>query len=232
MLDNISVLGDSILRGVVLDEATKKYKFLKQGAVSSFEKMYQVSVTNYSKFGCTAKKGLEKLQQILKSDEPSEAVLIELGGNDCDFDWEAVCTAPEGEPHAPNTPYGEFVNLIRTIIEDTLKGGKRPFFMNLPPIDSDMYFAWIAKGDPNRAQKLLSFLGDKNYIYRHQELYSRAIEHLAHEYNLYLIDIRDKFLAIPKYSDFLCADGIHPNAKGQELIKEAFSNAYLERGLV
>lgn len=232
MLDNICVLGDSILRGVVLDEATKKYKFLKQGAVSSFENMYHISVTNYSKFGCTAKKGLEKLQQILKSDIPAEAVLIELGGNDCDYDWEAVCTDPLGAGHAPNTPYSEFVKLIRTMIEDTLKGGKRPFFMNLPPIDSDMYFSWIAKGDPVRAKNLLTFLGDKNYIYRHQEMYSRAIEHLAHEYDLYLIDIREKFLVIPKYSDFLCADGIHPNARGQELIKDAFSNAYLERGLI
>lgn len=230
MIDNISVLGDSILRGVVLDEATKKYRFLKQGAVSSFEKMYNVSITNYSKFGCTAKKGLEKLQAILKNNVPAEAVLIELGGNDCDFDWDAVAADPVSE-HVPNTPYAEFVNTIRTITEQTLKAGKRPFFMNLPPIDSDRYFDWIAKGDPQRAKNLLAFIGEKNYIYRHQELYSRAIEHIANEYHLFTIDIREIFLAIPKYGDFLCKDGIHPNEKGHELIKQAFSKAYLEHAL-
>ena len=230
IINSISVLGDSILRGVVLDEATKKYKFLKQGAVSGFEKMYNVSVTNYSKFGCTAKKGLEKLQAVLKNDAPSDGVLIELGGNDSDFDWEAICAGTVTEP-VPNTPYSQFVSLIRTITEQTLKAGRRPFFMNLPPIDSERYFEWISKGDPVRAQKLLSFIGEKSYIYRHQELYSRAIEHIAKEYDLFTIDIRELFLAIPKYGDFLCGDGIHPNEKGHDLIKEAFSKAYVERVL-
>lgn len=223
--DKITVLGDSILKGVVMDKVTGKYKFLRESAVNLFMNTNKVSVQNYSKFGCTAQKADKNLDILLKKDNLSQCVLLELGGNDCDFDWDAVCSSPAGA-HCCKVPYEEFKNIISKMVEKILASGRRPFVMNLPPIDSDLYFKYISKNDENRAVNLLNFLGDKSFIYRHQELYSRAIESVARSYNLYIINVRDAFLSIGKYSDYLCEDGIHPNELGQAVIKQVFDCSY------
>jgi len=227
VIDKIAVLGDSILKGVVFDEITGKYKFLKESAVNLFCSTNKIEVSNYSKFGCTALRALKNLDGLFKNDGKNQGVLVELGGNDSDFDWDKVCAAPKAE-HVANVPYEEFKRIIAQIIEKILGSGRRPFVMNLPPIDSDLYFNHISRNDPSRAAALLSFLGDKNCIYRHQELYSRAIESVARQYKLYIVNVRDAFLAVNKYTDYLCGDGIHPNARGQSVIKQVFDSTYNE----
>lgn len=228
-LNKISVFGDSILKGVVFDEMTGKYKFLKENAVRAFSNISHIAVENYSKFGSTVSMGLDKLNKlIMKDKDDSDVVLIEFGGNDCDFNWDNVCSNPL-ENHIPNTAYQKFVDTISDMIDAVINVGKRPIVMNLPPIDYERYFSWITKGNQIREEKIMQFLGDKNYIYRHQELYSRAIETVAKAKDIYVINVRDAFLSIPRYSDYLCADGIHPNEKGQEIIKNAFLKAYKER---
>ena len=41
---------------------------------------------------------------------------------------------------------------------------------------------------------------------------------LADEYGIQLFDIRKPFLDLGDYSDYICADGMHPNAAGHKLI--------------
>ena len=56
------------------------------------------------------------------------------------------------------------------------------------------------------------------YVYRWHEIYNQQICNLCNELRVPLIDIRSTFLAYRNYSDFLCCDGIHPNAKGHGLL--------------
>ncbi|WP_428897852.1 Lysophospholipase L1 [Parelusimicrobium proximum] len=225
IIENISVLGDSILRGVVFDELSGKYKFLKESAANLFSASNKIAVNNFSKFGCTTKKALSNLPSVLKKNEGSGIILLELGGNDCDFNWDEVCKAPH-ENHTPNVTLGEFKKNISEIIEKILEAGKRPVVMTLPPIDADKYFNWIADACKEKAERLLSFLGDKNLIYRHQEMYAAALERIALKYNLWTVNVRESLLGIHKYSDYLCLDGIHLNELGQKLIKQVCDSTY------
>lgn len=224
IINQIGVLGDSILRGVVFDEISGKYKIIKKCAVELFSLDNKVETKNYSKFGCTSKKALELLPNAL-SKCPSQAMLVELGGNDCDYNWSEVLKNPNSK-HLPLVPFEEFKKNLSEIIEKIIASGKTPFVMSLPPIDADRYFNWITKGSKEQAEKLIKFLGDKSIIYRHQELYSRAIESVARQYNLFIVNVREVFLQIHKYSDYLCLDGIHPNEKGQAIIKQIFDSTY------
>ncbi len=225
IIKTVGILGDSLLRGVVFDEIAGKYKFLKESAANMFGLSNDVKVNNYSKFGCTTKKALENLSSVLTKDTTSDIFLLELGGNDCDFNWNAVCESPT-EDHKPNVMLKDFKKNVCEIIERLLEAGKRPVVMTLPPIDAEKYFAWICAGCKEKEERLLSFLGDKNLIYRHQELYASAFEKVALKYNLVTVQVREALLAIHKYSDYLCLDGIHLNEKGQTLIKQVCDNAY------
>ena len=50
------------------------------------------------------------------------------------------------------------------------------------------------------------------------------MERVAYQKNLPLIDVRDEFLAIHNYRDYLCLDGIHLNGQGQKVMADIFQS--------
>jgi lysophospholipase L1-like esterase len=50
-------------------------------------------IKNISKFGDTLLKGAQKLREYLSKNK-SDVVIIEFGGNDCDFYWEEISKNP------------------------------------------------------------------------------------------------------------------------------------------
>lgn len=227
VITKIDVIGDSILKGVVLDDIGGRYRLLKTGAVKAFSQLFSIDVKNHSHFGCTAPKALASLDRTLAADEGADLVLLEFGGNDCDFNWAEVSKDPTAK-HNPNTPYEEFVETMQSMIRTCRSNGCTPVLMSLPPIDSIRFFDWITRPVNVDPEHIMEFLGDKDYIYRHQERYSRAIVRLAYENMLPLVDVRDAFLSQKYLSRLLCADGIHPTEAGQKLIEDVFAARYLE----
>ena len=220
MIQNLAIWGDSLLKGIIFDEKTSRYKPLKTCSVNLFSKEFPFTVKNNSRFGCTAPKAEANLEKSLQKGFSADAVLLEFGGNDCDFNWAKVSANPEIE-HQPNTPLPEFV---KNMVDELTKHNIKPILSNLPPISSEMYFDWISRMDGVDGDKVLYWLKDKTIIYRQQESYSHAIEKLAYEYNLPLIDIREPFLKIRDYKSYLCVDGIHLNEKGQSIMCSTFKN--------
>ncbi len=226
ILNSISIFGDSILKGVVFDEIMGKYRQVKKSATEMFSSSKNVPVNNYSRFGNTSDRMLTKIDFLLENDK-SNVVLLELGGNDCDFNWDKIAENPKGH-HIENVAYSKFKKNINTIIDKIIGAKKDPIIMTLPPIDSERYFNWVAKNDGERAKNIMSFLGDKTKIYRNQELYAGALERIGYDRGLHIINVRESLLSIPKYSDYLCLDGIHLNEKGQKLVKKVFDQKYKE----
>ena len=71
-------------------------------------------------------------------------ILVEYGGNDCDFNWEEVAAAPEAE-HLPKTPLSKFEGMMRGAVKAIKDKGITPLLMSLPPIDAERYIGWITK---------------------------------------------------------------------------------------
>ena len=223
MVKDLAIWGDSLLKGIVLDETEGKYRPLKASSVNLFRKVCPIHIKNNSHFGCTAPKALKNLESALNKGLTADAVLLEFGGNDCDFDWPEVTAHPERE-HQPHTPLSQFKETMNRMIELLLQNGIRPLLMNLPPIDGERYYRWISGLKGVDGDILLKWLVTTDTIYRQQERYSNAIEHLSYEKRLPLIDVRDRFLGMRDYSDYLCRDGIHLNEKGQAVLGEVFSS--------
>ncbi|MBN1281773.1 MAG: SGNH/GDSL hydrolase family protein [Alphaproteobacteria bacterium] len=225
IIEKISILGDSISKGVILDEISRKYKILKESAADLFSRENNVVVKNHAKFGCTSEKALEITRKILESETDSGIIMLELGGNDCDYNWDKVAEDPEFD-HQPNVTLEKFKQNISKIIEIVKASGRDLAFMTLPPIDSEKYFNWITRGDKTRIENIQRFLGERNYIYRHQELYASALEEIATKNNIYKIPVRAGFLSIPRCGDYICDDGIHLNEMGQSVMKSIFNDTY------
>lgn len=220
---SLAIWGDSLLKRIVFDEENGRYRPLKTDCENPFKTSGFVQVKNNSRFGCTAPKAFENLERSFSKGFTADAVLLEFGGNDCDFDWAAVSKEPH-KHHEPHTPYRQFIETMKRMAEFLLERGIYPIFMNLPPIDAERYFGWISRLPGVCGEKVLQWLGQKDVIYRQQERYSAAIEKLAYSIGQPLIDVRDPFLSEHNYRDFLCVDGIHPNRKGHEVMNRVFQN--------
>ena len=224
-MSSFCVLGDSVAKGIVLDKVTEKYITTKNSCVELFKDMTGNPVKNLSHFGSTIIRATKLFYRHEKDISPCDQVVLEFGGNDCDFQWAEIAENPEGV-HFPNVPLDIFVSKYCALI-DLMKGkGLSPILTNLSPIHAQKFFKWASRGLDRDA--IMGWLGDIEHIYRWQERYSLAAHEIARLKEIPLLDIRKKFLEVHTMSDYICEDGIHPNEKGHQLIADALCNRYID----
>lgn len=221
----IVVSGDSISRGVIYDEARGKYALLENCYVNLMSGALKGAVRNIARFGSTLTRGAAMLAREVAGSRP-DIVLLEFGGNDCDFNWPEVARDPAGE-HLPRTEYAQFKRLMAETIAGLRARGIVPVLMTLPPLDAEKYLGWVSRGGGSARANILKWLGSVSKLYWWQERYNAAILKIAEETGTKFIDIRSAFLARPDFQKLLCADGIHPNAAGHRLIAEGIM-AYIQ----
>lgn len=227
-ITKINVWGDSVLKGVIYDESRRKYTTLEENNAALISRDTGLDIKNNARFGLTAPKARKLLLSALEKGVDCEAAIIELGGNDSDFNWESVAAHPDDE-HIPHTPLDVFRSCITDMVNALRKNNIIPILVNLPPIDAEKYFAWITRNGLSKSN-ILKWLGDIHRIYRYHECYSLAVTNLARTLSCSLIDVREAFLLEVNYSRLLCVDGIHPNSEGHMLMNKAFSE-YVHRHL-
>ena len=215
----ICILGDSVSKGVLLDPQQGRYICGRSGFADRLDRLENIEVENFSVFGCTVSKGLRLAERHSAKLEGADAVLLEFGGNDCDFHWTEIAADPERE-HMPNTPMEEYLEDYARLIYAVESRGALPVPMNLPPIHAQSYFNWFSRDmDEREKANIVTWLhGDIEYIHRWHKSYNDQLTALTDSLGAKMADIRSDFCAGGNYSDFLCADGIHPNEAGQELI--------------
>ena len=106
-IKNICFFGDSIAKGVVYDSENQKYKVSPTGFASLMSEKLHTLINNYAVFGCTVQAGLKRLGRYAEDLEDCDLVMLEFGGNDCDFDWKMIADDPESE-HTPKTILDSF----------------------------------------------------------------------------------------------------------------------------
>ena len=220
---NFCIFGDSVGKGVVLSD-TGRYASGSPD-INSLTGRDDITLKNYSRFGFVTEKTLWLIEKCGDEIASSDAVFIEVGGNDCDFDWQSISETPD-EEHLCKTPPALFEKIYTELLKKAKAFGKKVFALNLPPIVAARYFKNISKRAGVCAENVLKWLGSVETIYRYQEMYSIMVEKIARAVDVALIDIRSAFLSDHHYENFICEDGIHPNSKGYELIYKSVIEQY------
>ena len=214
------IFGDSILKGVTFSGAKGRYSLVDNDYKELAENGYEVS--NLSRMGATIEYGEKIIKEELTGE--GDTVLIEYGGNDCDYIWRDVVSDPCGK-HTCRTLPEVFESKYRSCIEFARSKVARVLISNLIPLDSEKYFDFISRGLDKDV--LLDWLGDKSMLYRWQENFSRRVEHLAEISGEELVDLRGAFLTSHEFGSLLSADGIHPTEKGHRLICSTVTKAVI-----
>jgi lysophospholipase L1-like esterase len=214
----VTILGDSIMKGVMYDAERGRYVlygdkgFLEEAADRGLD------IKKVCRMGATVDWGYEHLSET----DGSRAVVLEFGGNDCNYDWPVIAGAPDCE-HDPMVPPAQFRRKYAALIARVRESGAEPICMNLPPIDAEGFFRFISlTADGSR---VLRWLGDKSLLYRWHEYYNRIIEFEAAAAGARLIDVRSRILRDRRYPELIGGDGLHPSRKGHELIRRDLLDA-------
>jgi acyl-CoA thioesterase-1 len=215
----ICVLGDSVAKGVLLDEESGRYFTGKRGFAARLAEDPGVEVENLAVFGCTVTKGLQLVKRHETRISGADAVLLEFGGNDCDYHWDEIAADPAAG-HEPKTPVDCYLQDYTKLMCELEKLGTLPVILTLPPIHAVRYFNWFSRDmtDEGKANIMGWLHGDVEYIHKWHRMYNDNLCALADSLGAAMVDIRADFLAGGDYGQFLCADGIHPNEVGQEMI--------------
>ncbi len=217
MTKKLAIFGDSVLRGVIYDEKKQRYVFSKAIQWKKIEKSLNIDIDNHAKMGATIQDGNKRLKRYLENRPVADMILIEFGGNDCDFDWQKVAQK-RSKKHLPKTPLHLFKETLLDMVFTIRAKGIQPMLMTLPTIDAKRYFNWITADGKNK-KNILYFLGDVEHIYRFHEMYNLAIMEVSVEARVDLIDIRKVFLQNgDQLNELICHDGIHPSPYGEKLI--------------
>lgn len=213
------VIGDSVSKGIILNEDKGRYEASPKNFVSRVAEAFGATVKNVSMFGATVLKGLQIWDRQEKRLPAKGICIMEFGGNDCDYLWSEIAEAPEA-PHDPNVPHSRFFQLYHELIDKVKAKGWIPVILSLPPLEPKRYFDTFSK-NLNKS-KIMEWLGGSTQrIYQWHESYNDMLPQLAEETGSYFLDIRQAFLKHRNPEQFMCADGIHPNEKGHQLIASA-----------
>lgn len=220
-METITAFGDSVLKGVIYED--DHYKVAESSFQKICEESFGITVENKARFGSTITKGESILERNLNliRESSGQYVVLEFGGNDCDFNWKEISEDPDRK-HLPMSTIENFTATYTAIIDEIKNTGKTPVLLSLPPIDSARYFKHISKG--LSGENILKWMrNDKQYITNWHERYNIEIFKLAIANEVPVIDITSIFLEKKDYARYLCSDGIHPNVKGHKLIADAIT---------
>jgi acyl-CoA thioesterase-1 len=214
----IVVYGDSISRGIIFDDEKRKHSLLLESFTNLVRTHLKGVVYNAAKFGSTIVEGLQRFQSDVLKRKP-DIVLIEFGGNDCDFQWDAIAENPSGIFH-PNTECNTFYQLLTDLVKKLSSMDIVPVLMTLPPLDAEKFLNWVGRNSEEAKNNILKYIGNVSNIYSWHERYNAAILRVAEETATRLIDIRTSFLLTDDFTTLICDDGIHPNKEGHQVIAE------------
>lgn len=219
MIKEITVLGDSIARGLMYDNEAERYRICKNTFMSALtERGYRVR--NLARVGCTIDKATELFESCEKTG--GTFLAVELGGNDSDLVWKEVSENPN-RYHEAVVPLNEYRTRLTGLLRRAKACGLSPIVVTPLPVVADRYMNWVSRGLDSDA--IRSYLGSSEYIYHWQERYAFEAMKAAAREDCPVFDLRSVFLGRRDFDELFCEDGIHPNADGHAVIARAVEEA-------
>lgn len=204
--------GDSLTRGVSFERGRLRilrdnYPKLLQEAFD--ERSDSVEIVNRGVFNDNSDLLLERLDKDVLSLHP-DAVLIEIGGNDCNFRWDEVAKRPDAD-HEPYVPLPRYIDNITALVKKIRSAGATPVVMTLVPLHPVRYYKHLAATFGTEIAHWIALCGGIEYWHRG---YDDALRKRLSQLGVNPIDVRKPFEQLASGDNFISLDGIHLTADG------------------
>ena len=102
----------------------------------------------------TSVKALEILKRDINVIKQFDKMYIELGGNDCNYDWDDISKDPFAI-HVPVTPIDIYKETLKEIIDFARLYEITPILVSLPPLDYNQFYDFVVKN--RNEQNIMNF---------------------------------------------------------------------------
>lgn len=211
----IVCFGDSVTRGITFVRG--RFKIIKDNYPAQLQHLLgdRDEVINKGVFNDNSDLLVKRLDKDVLELHP-DLVLVNIGGNDCNFHWDQVALLPE-EEHVPIVPLERYLSNISEIAERITLSGAVPVILSLLPLDPTRYYRSLMKHYSHSIGHWISYCGG---IEHWHGMYNRALKHLVQKINVPYLDVRSAFKLKGSFSELINEDGLHPTAKGYRALAE------------
>jgi isoamyl acetate esterase len=218
----IICFGDSLTRGISYVKG--RLRILQDNYPNVLSKMTnpfpQVEILNKGVFNDNSDLLLQRIEKDVLPEQP-DFVLINVGGNDCNFRWDEVAENPEKD-HLPIVPLDRYLENVSSMVNGFREKHITPFLLTLPPLDPARYYRFIADKYGSSIGHWVSYVGG---IEHWHGMYNRKLKQLAEDHHVKLIDVRSYIKASGDLKDLISDDGIHLTSEGYlQMSKVIFSD--------
>ncbi len=211
--------GDSLTRGVSFVKG--RMRILKENYPTLLQQFASehFTVINKGVFNDNSDLLVSRVEKDVINEHP-DYVIINIGGNDCNFKWDEVAERPEDE-HQPVVPLDRYLDNIKQLIARIRETGSTPILMTLPPLDPVRYYKLLANTYGSSISHWISLQGG---IEHWHGLYNRGLNLLAEQLNVDKIDVRSAMNHSRNLNELISDDGIHLTGEGYKTMSsEIFS---------
>lgn len=219
-IKSVIVWGDSILKGIISSEDLTQIRPSEINALQMAGEKLAIEINNKSIYGAHIIKLQSTQTKNLNKGLTADIALIESGTNDCDYEWNDVCTKPFSEI-TQKVPLADFKRIASEMVDTSCENKITPVLVTAPDLAIPYWKEYITRGLDK--EKIAQFIGHDPYVLlRNQEEYMEALRQIAKEKNVQLIDMRVEFRKTSDPMSLMCKDGVHPNIEGHKLMADVF----------
>lgn len=225
-IKSVIVWGDSILKGIISTEDLTQIRPSEINALQMAGEKLAIEINNKSIYGAHIIKLQSTQTKNLNKGLTADIALIESGTNDCDYEWNDVCTKPFSEI-TQKVPLADFKRIASEMVDTSRENKITPVLVTAPDLAIPYWKEYITRGLDK--EKIAQFIGHDPYVLlRNQEEYMEALRQIAKEKNVQLIDMRVEFRKTSDPMSLMCKDGVHPNIEGHKLMADVFVKLFPE----
>lgn len=205
-IKSVSVIGDSLLKGIIYNENKNIYNVLENNCISLLEEESNLNINNYSICGLNID-NLNKYFKLVLNKSKDEIIILEIGSDS--FEQDLLTN-----DFKPLYTIGKFNRILKKIIKATKKGNRNIVLTTIPYISNSKFYRFVSGKKGVRNQK--GILEINNFI----EEINNLIKKLSRKYNVLLIDLNR---GINSYDeDLYSIDGKYLSSKGHKILKNIF----------
>jgi len=205
-IKSVSVIGDSLLKGIIYNENKNIYNVLENNCISLLEEESNLNINNYSICGLNID-NLNKYFKLVLNKSKDEIIILEIGSDS--FEQDLLTN-----DFKPLYTIGKFNRILKKIIKTTKKENRNIVLTTIPYISNSKFYRFVSGKKGVRNQK--GILEINNFI----EEINNLIKKLSKKYNVLLIDLNR---GINSYDeDLYSIDGKYLSSKGHKILKNIF----------
>lgn len=214
----IICFGDSVTRGITYIKG--RLRIVKENYPALLHEFLgaDTEVLNKGVFNDNSDLLLHRLEKDVIKQLP-DYVLIEIGGNDCDFRWDEVAQVKD-DTHTPVVPLDRYIANLQHMVNRIYEAGAVPILMNLIPLDPVRYYT---RRREQHGSSIAHWIAQCGGIEHWHGMYNRALVQMANKWDMLMLDVRTAFKESGDLSELLSDDGIHPTKKGYKVLADAIT---------